>query len=505
MPCALVGLSLASVAAATADEQRGALYAAAEHVGGVFSSAADVGAVKMAGTVDYDAARQSYVLSGSGSNMWFGEDEFFFVYRKLSGDFILSANAAFLGEGIDPHRKTGWMIRASLDPDAPYVDAALHGDGLTAMQFRPAPGADTEERRSPVTAPEVLQLAREGDRFIMSVARAGELLTHTVLEDVSLPDEIYAGLFVCSHNALAVEHATYTNVRLTVPAPPDFSPYQDYYPSRLEVMDVATGHRRVVHTAADSVQAPDWTPDGRALVFNRNGRLYRLDLDSGRVADIDTDFADRNNNDHAISFDGTMLAISHHAEDHDGDSIVYTLPVGGGVPQKVTPRGPSYLHGWSPDGQWLVYTGGRGGNYDIYKIQSDGSGDEIRLTENAALDDGAEFSPDGHDVWFNSSRSGTMEIWRMDADGSEETQVTDDPMNNWFPHVSPDGRYLVYLAYGPDVAPEDHPWYRRDVVLMLRPVTGGEGRVIANLYGGQGTINVPSWSPDSRYIAFVSN
>ncbi len=504
MRCVLIGLSMAGGAAATAEEQRAPLYAASAQAGGLFTSAVDIGAVSAAGTVDYDAVLQSYVVSGSGSNMWFGEDEFYFVFRKLSGDFILSANAALLGDGVDPHRKTGWMVRAGLEPDAPYVDVAVHGDGLTALQFRPTAGADTAERRSPVVAPDVLQLAREGDRFVMSVAKAGELLTDTVLDDLSLPDEVYAGFFICAHNALAVERATYSNVRITVPAPADFRPYQDYYPSRLEVMEVATGHRRVLHTAPDSMQAPNWTPDGRALIFNRNGRLYRLELDSGKVSPVDTDFADRNNNDHAISFDGKWLAISHHAAEHDGDSIVYTLPMEGGVPRQVTPRGPSYLHGWSPDGEWLVYTGGRNGNYDIYKILADASAAEVRLTDDPALDDGAEFSPDGRSIWFNSARSGTMEIWRMDADGANETRVTDDAMNNWFPHVSPDGRNLVYLAYGPDVAPEDHPWYRH-VYLMLRPVAGGASRVVANLYGGQGTINVPSWSPDSKFIAFVSN
>ena len=293
-------------------------------------------------------------------------------------------------------------------------------------------------------------------------------------------------------------------MRITVPAPDDFEPYQDYYASRLEIMDVTTGHRRVVHTTPDSMQAPNWTVDGRALIYNRNGLLYRFEIATGEVSRIDTGFATRNNNDHALSFDGQWLGISHHAADHDGNSMVYTLPVTGGTPQLVTLRGPSYFHGWSPDGTWLTFTGGRNGEWDIYKIRADGSEDEIRLTDDPALDDGSEFSPDGEYIYFNSARSGKMQIWRMRPDGSGQEQVSDDEFNNWFPHVSPDGKMLVWLAYPPDIEPADHPWYKR-VYLVMKPVAGGETRVLAALYGGQGTINVPSWSPDSRYIAFVSN
>lgn len=502
----LILMIAASSTAVYADDpvSRAELYAQATSPAGLFAEQSDIGDVTTPGSSTYDEAGQAYVLSGSGANMWFGEDEFFFVWRKLSGDFILSADTSFLGAGVDPHRKAGWMVRESLAPGSPYVDAALHGDGLVSLQFRRSAGADTEERRSPVQGADVLQLERAGGRWTMSVARKGAPLTPTVLEDVALPDEVYVGLFVCAHNADVVERAAFSNVRITIPAPADFRPYQDYYPSRLEVIDVTTGHRRVLHTEPDAMQAPNWTPDGRALIYNRNGLLYRFDLASAAISAIDTGFADRNNNDHALSFDGRSLAISHHSADHDGESIVYTVPVEGGVPELVTPRGPSYLHGWSPDGRWLVYTGGRDGNYDIYKIRTDGRSDEVRLTEHAALDDGAEFAPDGRTVYFNSARSGRMQIWRMGADGKGQAAVTDDEFNNWFPHVSPDGSQMVYLAYGPDVAADDHPWYRQ-VYLVHRRVASGDTRIIANLYGGQGTINVPSWSPDGRFIAFVSN
>lgn len=477
-----------------------------QHSLGAFAGQTDIGNPSKPGSATYDSEKQEYTVDGSGTNMWVDHDEFHFVWRRLKGNFILTTQAEFIGKGVEAHRKIGWTVRPSLDADAPHATAVVHGDGLTALQFRRTRAANTEEVRSSLQAADVIQLERKGDRFIMSVARFGEPF---VSEQVSLAfgNEVYVGLFVCSHNKDVVEKAVFRNVRITVPASDNFVPYRDYIGSNLEVMDVVTGNRKTLYQAPDSLQAPNWTKDGRALIYNSNGRLYRFDLAKKPPANpvaIDTGFAKNNNNDHVLSFDGRMLAISNHSEEDENASIVYTLPVKGGIPRRITSKGPSYLHGWSPDGKYLVYTGGRDGEFDVYKIPSNG-GNEIRLTSAKALDDGPEYTPDGKRIYFNSTRSGTMQIWRMKPDGNGQEQVTNDEYNNWFPHISPDGKWIVLLSFlKSEVAPADHPFYKH-VYIRLMPAAGGNPKVIAYVYGGQGTINVPSWSPDSKRIAFVSN
>jgi TolB protein len=381
----------------------------------------------------------------------------------------------------------------------------VHGDGLAALHHRQSAGDSTRETRSPVTGADVIQLERRGGSYIVSVARFGDTLTTTdTVTNAALGDDVYVGLFVCAHNDAAVERATFSNVRITVPARPNFAAYREYIGGQLETMDVATGHRTVLYTSPDAIQAPNWTLDGKALIYNANGRLYRFDLKARRPAEINTGFATSNNNDHVLSFDGKMLAISHQSRDDNNQSIVYTVPVTGGTPTRVTPLGPSYLHGWSPDGKFLVYTGGRNNEYDIYKIAVTG-GEETRLTTTPGLDDGPEYSPDGRYIYFNSVRGGKMQLWRMRPDGSAQEQVTDDGYNNWFPHISPDGKWIAFLSYMPDVAPGDHPWYKHVYLRLMPADRSAPPRVIAYVYGGQGTINVPSWSPDSKRIAFVSN
>jgi len=477
---------------------------------GQFENHADVGKPKLSGAATYNGASQEYVLTAGGTNMWGARDEFHLAWRQLQGDFILQARVEFVGKGVDPHRKAGWIVRRSLEADSPYVDTAVHGDGLTSLQFRRAPGAVTEQIESASRGADVIQLERRGNRYLFSAARYGDPYTTREIADIDVGGEPYVGLFLTSHNPDVIEQAVFRDVRIIRPAKEGFVPYRDYIGSHLELLDLQTGHRQIIHSSRVPFEAPNWTADGSALIFNTSGndastrgRLYRFDLATRQPSLIDTNFANRNNNDHVLSFDGTMLGISDQSTGA-GQSTIFTVPVSGGIPKRITALTPSYLHGWSPDKKFLVFTGGRNGEFDIYKIAADGSGKEIRLTTAKALDDGPEFTPDGQFIYFNSTRSGKMQIWRMKPDGSDPQQVTNDEYNNWFPHISPDGKQIAIISYVDEIPPAEHPYYKR-VYLRLMPITGGTPQVIAYVYGGQGTINVPSWSPDGRMLAFVSN
>lgn len=272
--------------------------------------------------------------------------------------------------------------------------------------------------------------------------------------------------------------------------------------SFLETIDVQTGARSILAEFDHLIEAPNWTQDGKSLIYNSRGRIVRFSLADRSSTVLDTGFTVHCNNDHVLSPDGRHIAVSHQTHE-DFRSRIYVLPLGGGHPALVTPIAPSYLHGWSPDSATLAYCAERNGQYDIYTIPVYG-GVETQLTNEPGLDDGPEYSPCGRYIWFNSTRSGLMQLWRMDADGSNPVQMTHDVANSWFPHVSPDGKLVAYITYRKgDVEPNQHP-ANKHVELRLMSVDGGPYRVLASLFGGQGTINVNSWAPDSRRFAFVS-
>ena len=492
----------AAVARARAVVQSRRAGAGWERPLGVFDGHGDLGLVERAGSATYNPQKQEYVIEGAGLNMWYSTDEGHFLWKHLRGDFILSATIEFLGPGATGRRKIGWMVRSSLDTDSPHVSAVVTGDGATAIQYRKAAGLETSEDQIGVNGPNEIQIERRGRTYIMSVAHQGENYIRKPIEGLALGDEVYCGLFICAHNATNLEKARFTNVRITVPAPEGFAPEREDIASRLEIVDVATRNRTVVEESAKTLQAPNWTKDGRSLIYNSGGRLYRFDLETGSATMIDTGFAQAVTSGHALSRDGKRLGFSQIVTGAAGTSIIYTVPVGGGKPERVTPRGPSFLHGWSPDGRQMVYAGKRKGNTDIYRIPARGI-KETRLTKSKAVDDGPEYTPDGRTIFFNSDRSGTMKIWRMRPDGKGQRQVTTDGLQDWFPHVSPDGRWIVFLSFERDVAPADLA-FGRQVYIRMMPVEGGEIRVLAYVYGGRGTIDAPSWSPDGRKVAFVS-
>jgi TolB protein len=462
---------------------------------GAFEGHQDVGTLLHTGSTRYDAIKQSYTVTGSGENMWFGMDDFQFAWKKMSGDAAISANIAFVGEKGNPHRKAVLMIRQSLDGNAPAVDIARHGEGLTSLQFRDAAGADDHEVQSNVTGPQRVRLEKRGDYFYAFVSgQDGKLQPAGASTKLVLDGPFYVGIGVSAHDKDSTETAVFSNVKIETLQTGGEKPV--LY-STLETVPIASTDRRVAYVARAHFEAPNWSRDGSYFLFNQDGGIYRL-VGGGEPARINTDPQVKVNNDHGISPDGTMLAISDSTE--TGKSLVYTLPIGGGTPKKITPAGPSYWHGWSPDGGTLAFVGQRGDNFDIYSIPVNG-GEEKRLTTAPGLDDGPEYSPDGQWIYFNSERTGHMQIWRMHPDGSQQEQVITEETNDWFPHLSPDGKWMTFVAYEQGVT--GHP-ADKDVTLNVMSLADKKVKALAKLFGGQGTNNVPSWSPDSTKVAFVS-
>jgi Tol biopolymer transport system component len=463
----------------------------------LFEGRTDVGKVKHAGSAAFDKTTNTMRLTGAGDNIWNKEDAFYFIWRKVAGDLTMTADIGFVGPGKNAHRKAGWMVRQGLDADAPYAGVSVHGDGLITLHYRRVKGGTTTDIKSALKAPATVRLERHADVFALSVGRAGQAFQSVGALTVQLPDPVYAGLFVCSHEADVIETATFAgtsfqNVQAT--------PGQKRVPeTSLEVVAVATGERKVVYRAREKFEAPNWSRDGKLFYINRGGAIYTLPVHGGVPAKLDTGDAVQCNNDHGLSPDGKWLAISHAVK---GASQISVVPSAGGTPRRLTfAREPSYWHGWSPDGKTVAYCAQRNKEFDIYTLSVDG-GEEKRLTTAPGLDDGPDYTPDGKQIYFNSDRTGVMKIWRMNVDGTEQQQVTTDAdYADWFPHPSPDGKWLVFLSY--DKSVRGHP-ANQDVLLRLMPLTGGRPRVLATLFGGQGTINVPSWAPDSKEIAFVS-
>ncbi len=425
----------------------------------------DIANPKLKGSYLFDNKLQVFTLQGCS----------YFVSQPVEGDFIISANLKFTDTPADPGSTIGLMIL----------------------------GSDSEKAFIKMKETCFVQLERKGNEVILRTAKKGRVPEETARELLNTGETVLAGMFVSSAREDIPVTAEFSNVRIEKPAGEGVDGYRNPSPSRLEILDVGTGLREVVYQTNDHIEAPNWSRDGKFLIYNSEGKLYRFDLEKRVPELINSGTVTANNNDHGISFNGEMLAVSSASEVNGKYvSVIYTLPVQGGTPKQITPVGPSYWHGWSPDDQWITYCAERNGNYDVYKMPSRG-GEEIRLTTAGGLDDGPEYSPDGKYIYFNSTRTGSMQIWRMKPDGSDQQQVTSDRFQNWFAHPSPDGKQLIMISYPPEVPAESHPHNQR-VLLRTMPIDGKEPTVAAILYGGQGTLNVPSWSPDSKKVAFVS-
>jgi len=495
----------------------------AQHPVGIFDDQVDIGNPKIKGSSSYDEKLQSYDLAGGGYNIWFNRDEFHFLYKKMSGDFILTADFEFTGDtvGAVGHRKIGWMIRESLDEGAASINSCKHIDNLIVLQWRPYRGMFMRDPEDELfyskKGGQTIQLQRRGKLVTMKIAHPGEPLQLVGAHEMAdMKDEVLAGIYILSHDSNAIAHAKVWNVRIDKPVihPYTSNPHvvnvsgNDVLGSRLEILDVANGNRQVIHESPGRFEAPNWMPDGKKLLFNEGGFLYTIPITGGTPEKLNTGEVTRNNNDHAISFDGKMLALSSSREGlPGGGSTVYTVPLSGGNPRLITEGTPSYLHGWNPNGKEVAIVAKRNGEtvYNIYKVSLNDR-KETALTSNKATHvDGPEYSPDGKYIYYNANISGTMQIWRMKPDGSGKEQLTFEEYHNWFPHISPDGNSMVFISFPPDIDPDAHPSYKEVMLRVMKLSSPGAPKVVAYLYGGQGTINVPSWSPDSRYLAFVSN
>lgn len=502
---------------------------------GMFENHRDLGIAAAAGKTTFDAATQTYTVTGGGNNVWAKVDAFQFAWKTLSGDFSFSADIAFQPNAAgtsDPHRKACLMIRQTLDADSPYVDAALHGNGLTALQFRDTKGAPTREVMSNIIGPVRLRLEKRGDAFTLFVGPAGAEPTYTGASyNLKIDGPFYVGLGVCAHNgndtSTNLETVVFSKVELKTTLPAGnrqlYSTLETQVSNPVNAQGTQNTDRCVLYVTPGSIEGPVWLPDNSGVVFSRGGRLYRLPIRipvrGGRGADgvlppapilgtsplaagepvlIDTGKITGISRTHGLSPDGTQLLFVDHPQGNPRPPAnTYIVPVAGGTPRLLTPNtgaGSSL----SPDGKLFAFDTDTVA--DIYTIPVDGSAPAKRLTDGQGNKNyGPQFSRDGAFIYFCSDRSGSMQVWRMKPDGAEPAQVTNDDHPNWFPRLSNNGASALVVSYPPGTNGDP-----ANSLVQLRRVNLSTGAIdlMARVMGGPQS--APTFSPANNQITFVS-
>jgi TolB protein len=489
----------------------GSSIAAAQTAGnslGIFESQSDVGSVTPPGTATFDAATGVYTIRSAGEDLWANVDAFHFVWKRVSGDVSLTADVKVADGSANshPHRKALLMFRQTLDSDALFTVAAIHGSRETALQYRRAKGGMMQTILFNVGAPQRMRLEKRGDTITLFLSMHGEPLHQAgASTKLHFDGTFYAGLGMCARKKDKVEQATFAHVELQPLNPPAAPAAMEIYSTLHTIaVDPNVPMDFVIQTGKGQMEAPNWSRDGKTLIFDRAGKLWSVPSDEGEgrlgeAKPIDIGNTTGCTGSHGLSPDGKWLAMTCVTPNQPGRRI-YIAPSTGGTPRLVTANPDSYFHSWSPNGKTILFTRPSHGTLTIYSIAVDG-GQETALTSGSGVSDDPDYSSDGRWIYFNSDRTGGMQIWRMRPDGNQPEQVTFDERPNWTPHPSPDGKWLLILSYDKDVT--GHP-ANKDVTLRILNLSDGQIRDLVQIVGGAGSDNVPNWAPDGAHFAYVS-
>jgi TolB protein len=473
---------------------------------GDFADQSDVGLVTPPGDARYTATSDTYTLTGAGANTWYHVDGFHYLWKKMSGDVDLTADIHFppvtYRHAPDPHRKGILMFRQTLDSGGIYAAAAVHGSGMTALQYRRERGANSEDIELNIDVPQTLRIEKRGDAFTLYLSMKGESL-HPVGASITLhlKAPFYVGLGVVSHDPDTVDRVEFRRVRVQAP-PPLNKGVPLVRHSTLRTIQTEDQYRRamVIRTGTALMQSANWLPHNSNIFVYEGGHMLAIPyLDpaaGGQAQTIDTGSLVDCSGNYGLSPDGQSLAVSCEAV-HGGPHQVYVLPPGGaGAPRQVTHGAQSFFHAWSPDSKTIAFTRGSASKADIFTVAA--TGGEARQLTRDTLNDGPDYSADGKFIYFDSARSGQLQIWRMRTDGSGAEQITDDESRNTSPHLSPDGRTLAFLAQPPGAGDGIG-----DAAIRIVTLNDGLIRTLTRFQGNRDSFSMYGWG-DDNHVAFVS-